>query len=243
VTNIESCISAIRDYTQKHQELREVTLFSYDVLLPKPAACPVEIAVFGINEAEYPDIDGAIRSASPAILEDTSLNDFRQRSDELGRKAQETACKWYRRVRAHVGENVQCVLGEFFFWSSRDTAIDFVRRYGSTFEKAFHHLEFCRDLNFELLRCYKPRIVVALNLTHEPLLSTLYHLKQDRVPTPYCSDGRTLVVIRHDGKRPWLFVRHPRSFGLTNIDRSDIRKIIILTLTEERSGCCHDQTH
>jgi hypothetical protein len=55
---IEREIELIREYTDKWFPF--ATILSYDVLLPRNAQSPIDVAVFGINEAEYP-VDQKIR--------------------------------------------------------------------------------------------------------------------------------------------------------------------------------------
>jgi hypothetical protein len=110
--SIAESVQRIRDYTAAHSCLQLANHFAYDV----PLNCsgrPVEVVVFAINQAEYEE-DRAKRKPGCPLLDDTSISSFRD-PNGLGK-----AANWYSKVRSRIGHDRHAVLGELFFWSSRN---------------------------------------------------------------------------------------------------------------------------
>ena len=223
---IELAIGEIRRHTTKTCELRDATIFSYDVFLPPTGHTNdgIDLVVFGMNEAEY-DCDRELRRIEGKVLEDHSMASFRLKSDPLARESLKKAHNWYGKIRRIVGSDTTAILGEIFFWSSKNLHQDFQSKYDASFDAQPHH-PFCREKNEILLNHYDPSLVVVgtSDKRRVSLIAHRYGLTDDKRPT---SVGTTeLQYFNDQSQRPWLFVPHFSGFRLKAPDKQFIVGVV-----------------
>lgn len=148
-SNLLAAIERISAYTAKFPELRSAHHFLYD--LRYPSASTPKYVVMGINPGETQH-DWRL---SPTPTEETSRYDFHKREREGG-----SVPRWVREAHFYL-DGAPYVQSEIFFWSSLDQK-EFALRYGRLDRSP--HLEFCRDLNVELIDAYDPIAVVIPGL-------------------------------------------------------------------------------
>jgi len=249
---IAECLARIREYTKRDDRLREATICSFDVRLPYANQSnddSTDIVVFGLNEAEYHPADLILRENAGHILEDNSSKNFREFSahDELQvRLAKEQSAgeakKWYGKVRSFIGADASVVLGEFFFWSSVNTKVDFAKRYGTTFVRS-PHLQFCRDQNIVLLAHYAPRLVIvsgsAARRCERLAEASLYNLVSDRDHHPVHLGRYPVRFYRERANgRPWIFSPHfSGAHGVGLRDHGRFQELVIQKLGNTRPPC------
>lgn len=180
-------IQAISEYTSKHSELLSAHHFLYDLRL-NPAD-DGSLIVMGINPGES-DHDWELERGP---TQETSMYDFHE---ENGHKRE--SIKWHKKIDEYLSTD-NIVLGELFFWSSKNMK-QFKARYGSL--KGNKHLDFCKEKNLVLFEKYQPKAIIFPGKSAISLAVDLYNLK----PRSNSNDG--LVVEYHDGVRPWIFTWH-----------------------------------
>ena len=67
------------------------------------------------------------------------------------------------------------------------------------------HLEFCAELNLDLINHYNPKAVVSVGITYCELAARLYSLN---VIEEVKVDGRRVLIHCRDRQRPWIFTKH-----------------------------------
>ncbi|MBI1405248.1 MAG: hypothetical protein GC145_03875 [Caulobacter sp.] len=202
-------IERIAAYTARHPELKSAHHFLYDLRSP-PDGLP-RFVVMGINPGETKrDWD-----LSPTPTEETSRFDFHRRAEPSG-----SALRWARLAGDYL-DHADYVLAEVFFWSSPDLRV-FGERFGPLAKSP--HLDFCRDMNRDLIEVYQPEAVVAPGLGSAGLCARLYGL----TPLRTIQDaGARVAEIYCDGVRPWVFTKHwTGAFGLTAVQKRLIQDAI-----------------
>lgn len=203
-------INRIRARTQQHPELQLAHHFLFD--LPLSGRTP-EFVVLGINPGEC-HADWAL---TPGPTEETREHDFHTEQLSAGAK------RWRSTVQRICGTDA-VTLTQTFFWSSPDVAC-MQERFGWRLEDS-SHLEFCRDVNRQLLDRFQPRAVACPGLILAELLPTLYEL--NHTETIRCPEtGHRLVEAFHDGFRPWLVTKHwSGGFGFSRQQRAIVSDTI-----------------
>jgi hypothetical protein len=98
--------------------------------------------------------------------------------------------------------------------------------------KCAPHLEFCRDLNRDLINHYQPKAVVVTGFVFEKRATELYGLNfEDGVTIPAYRSGRIekhkLIRKYVDDVRPWIFTKHwSGSRGLSEEQQLKIREYL-----------------
>ena len=253
VAPLSTHLRSIRNYARAHRKFRRATIFSFDVRLPKfrhrnvpefiscsaTRSRDVDVVVFGINEAEYP-IDRKIRSLSAHVLEDTSELDFRARPGLLAECAREKAQKWYQDVRKCVGPKTSVILGELFFWSSANE-VHLERFYGKIGSPStFRHFAYCRTQNEQLLRHYRPKIVVVSGseIRRNRLIINLYKLKRPHLDRDaiLMGIGKTSYYCDPTG-RLWVFSPHFKSGrGIRDSHRAELMRFVKREIAQSRTS-------
>lgn len=199
ISDIEHCVQKIRKYTAENTELQQAHHFSFDVIPPQSAPLSkADIVILGLNQAAYAK-DGEVRQRDEPMLEDTSLpSNFRNAGDLR------SANRWYAEVERRIGTTPKTVLGELFFWSSKNE-----REMYERYPNHKRHFEFCRDLNLELLEIYDPKIVIVLRATYLKKVQVLYGLEADSSLQPIVVGNRILAWFYRDcAQRLWIVTRH-----------------------------------
>jgi hypothetical protein len=206
---LDSNIEAIRRYTTEHRKLREAHHFLYDLPLNGNVGLP-ELVVMGINPGETQ----TDRDACPGPTEETSKYDFHEHSPSGRSKGS----KRWRKLTAEFTHGRSVVFTELFFWSSRDHA-ELLKRYESLWGSP--HLQFCTDMNKDLIKVYEPKAVIFVGLSNSERTASVFGLKH--VDTLCVSRSR---VVEHyqDEHRPWFFTKHwTGSRGFTLAQREAIK--------------------
>ncbi|RIJ25959.1 hypothetical protein D1224_02245 [Henriciella barbarensis] len=138
--------------------------------------------------------------------EETSEFDLHR---EIGNDPNELS---YSKKLFEVAGTQSIVQTEFFFWSSRGTGKSFSEDFGFDYSSIenLRHLEFCRDLNIELIKHHNPSHIIAVGLTHIVLLCALYGVsKHNRTIRSKCGKNHRIAELfsGEDGRK-WVWVRH-----------------------------------
>ena len=168
MTILEKNIRELRKYTNEHQELKEAHHFTYDLSLNKETN-NIEYLVMGMNPGEQPRYSWDIFDGP---TEETNLYDF---FVDVGYSRTET--DWSRRCINFLGTN-EINIGNFFFWSSRNTDNFFKERFGFGFNKTGlrynPHFHICQRMNIDLIEHYQPRLIAAPGITLADWIPEIY---------------------------------------------------------------------
>lgn len=202
-------IERVAAYTDQHPELKAAHHFLYDLRHPRDGT--PQYVVMGVNPGETAH-DWTI---APEPTEESSRYDF-----HIDKGGGRSAIRWTKAARYFL-DNADYVLAELFFWSSYDSR-KFTERFGP-FAKS-KHLQFCVELNKDLIEVYQPDAVVLPGLTHLPLVRQLYGLSPVRVVT---HEATRVAEHYTDGKRPWVFTKHwTAAFGFSRAQRELAREAL-----------------
>jgi len=205
-----------------HPELQEAHHFLFDLpFSSSPDRC--DFLVIGLNPGESSE---DWRNC-PHRTEETSQYDFHE---EYG--ASTGSKRWKSEVERYCG-SLSGRETQFFFWSSKDTGKAFKNVFGTEFDRS-PHLEFCRDLNEELIKRLQPKFIVAPGVSKSGLFARLYGLSpsgeirhvvgRDRNGNE--RQERLVAHFERDGL-PWIFTKHwTAGHGLRDEDRLEIANYI-----------------
>jgi hypothetical protein len=210
-------LARIRERTRAHPELMRAHHFLYGLRL-NPRAGTVECIVMGINPGETSqDWELAPKPDDGMPLEETSESDFHK---DLGLTV--SARKW-RRLCKDIPGTDRVALAECLFWSSPRVA-DIRQRYGPL-SASNPHVQFCTELNRDLIGQLNPRVILVSGLGAISLMTRLYDLHRagDVVVN---QRGRRLIVPYRDHIRPWLFTKHWSGSWMSNDEKARIRAVV-----------------
>lgn len=203
-------IDRTRQYTAQHRELQQSHHFLLDLRL-EPGNSDVDFVVVGRLPGES-DEDWKLATGP---TEESSDYDFHE-----GFGASKGSRDWKNLVNFFCGSNAGAVT-QMFFWSCSNTHEAFVSRFGVKYIKS-PHLDFCRDLNIQLIKRLKPRFVVVPGLENSSRLAKLYGLEVKEMHL--AENGHRLIEHYERDQLPWIFTKQWRgSFGFSQAQRETIK--------------------
>jgi len=213
---MKAALEKIRDYTQQHAEL----LKSHHFLFNAPLNGPInnaDVVIIGLNPGETAS-DWLYEGSTPT--EESSEYDFH--SDSFRGKSSN---RWITLCNEYL-PNSRIVLSEFFFWSSSDIKSGFRDRFGYSFKKC-PHLEFCKELNSELVLFHRPKLIVSTGTFWAEFMAKKYDL--DHVTTLNCESDecqRRIIVHYEWQSIPFIFTPHWTSGFVSKAEKQEIKSYL-----------------
>ncbi|MCB6182577.1 hypothetical protein LIN78_03305 [Leeia sp. TBRC 13508] len=187
-------IERIRNYQIEKKLLKKSHHFVFDCPLNFSRPCHPRYIWIGLNPGDDNSDWETTDQKNDEETRDRNFQEVYGRS--RGSKTRMT------KMRHFLGQEVfdQTTHTELFFWCSRNLQNDFEKRYGTQFSKS-PHLEFCIEVNKELVNRIEPRAIFFESLDRISILQKSFSLEKinsypagDRRVDEYVMDGKFRLI-------------------------------------------------
>jgi len=210
-------IEKIRKYQRQHPELLEKSHhFVFDCPLNFSLSCRPRYIWIGLNPGNDESDWSKTKGNNDEETRDRDFQEIYGRS--RGSKTRKT------KIRNFLGQTVfdQTTHTEIFFWGSKNLQDDFYRRYGTSLHSS-PHLEFCTQVNRELVDRVKPKAIFFESLDSIKVLEKAFALKK---VDSYPAGTRKVDEYLVDGKYRLLNFDHLSSGPPASLERAKVAEIV-----------------